>query len=348
MTTTALDWRPAPIHTAGAAADATRMDTVELLVGDLDAQTEFYRRAVTLDVLDQSGARATLGRDGIPIMTLTHTPDLPPFDRRDAGLYHTAIAFPDRAALSTAVLSMARQAPHLYEGATDHTFSNAFYFHDPEGNGIELYWDRPVEVWQNKPAGWMPQNTAIDPNAFLREHFDPARETQDEATIGHVHLQVGDIPTARRFYVDMLGFDVTIDVGSALFISAGGYHHHIGLNTWESAGGPPPAPGTTGLYHLAILYPTRRDLANALVRLAEAGIPLDGASDHGVSEALYLRDPDDNGVELYWDRPPEQWPRAADGSLAMYSRRLDLESLLREAGAPDEPVQSADDPPKDL
>jgi catechol 2,3-dioxygenase len=167
--------------------------------------------------------------------------------------------------------------------------------------------------------------------------------------IGHVHLKVSNIQRALDFYCGVLGFQLMQRFGpDAAFISAGGYHHHIGLNTWESAGGPPPAPGTTGLYHLAILYPTRRDLANALVRLAEAGIPLDGASDHGVSEALYLRDPDDNGVELYWDRPPEQWPRAADGSLAMYSRRLDLESLLREAGAPDEPVQSADDPPKDL
>lgn len=285
MTTTALDWRPAPIHTAGAAADATRMDTVELLVGDLDAQTEFYRRAVTLDVLDQSGARATLGRDGIPIMTLTHTPDLPPFDRRDAGLYHTAIAFPDRAALSTAVLSMARQAPHLYEGATDHTFSNAFYFHDPEGNGIELYWDRPVEVWQNKPGGWMPQNTAIDPNAFLREHFDPARETRDEATIGHVHLQVGDIPTARRFYVDMLGFDVTIDVGSALFISAGGYHHHIGLNTWHSAGAGPRAV-SLGLGDVRLRMPDRSDVLALADRARHHGV---AAEDDG--ESLRLRDP---------------------------------------------------------
>src|SRR5690242_16397180 len=163
--------------------------------------------------------------------------------------------------------------------------------------------------------------------------------------IGHVHLKVADIDRALAFYCGVLGFQLMQQFGpEAAFISAGGYHHHIGLNTWESAGGSPPPAGTTGLYHLAILYPTRRDLANALVRLAEAGIPLDGASDHGVSEALYLRDPDDNGVELYWDRPPEQWPHAADGSLAMYSRQLDLEGLLREAGAPDEQVESADHP----
>src|SRR5207302_2877793 len=117
----------------------------------------------------------------------------------------------------------------------------------------------------------------------------------------------------------------------AAFLSAGGYHHHIGLNTWESAGGTPPAHGTTGLYHLAIVYPTRAELADALRRLVDAGVPLEGASDHGVSEALYLRDPDDNGVELYWDRPPEHWPRTADGRLAMYSQPLDLQALLGEA-----------------
>ena len=172
---THLHWRPAPLHTPGAAADGTRMDTVELLVGDLDGQTAFYRDAVTLDVLEQSGARATLGRDGIPIVTLTHTPDLPPVDRYAAGLYHTAIAFPDRAALAAAVLSMAQRAANLYQGATDHTFSNAFYFSDPEGNGIELYWDRPVEAWQYQPVGWMPTNTAIDPNAIPAHPLDPAR-----------------------------------------------------------------------------------------------------------------------------------------------------------------------------
>jgi catechol 2,3-dioxygenase len=167
--------------------------------------------------------------------------------------------------------------------------------------------------------------------------------------IGHVHLKVADIERALGFYCGVLGFELKQRFGpQAAFISAGGYHHHIGLNTWESAGGGPPAQGTTGLYHLAILYPTRADLANALVRLADAKIPLDGAADHGVSEALYLRDPDDNGVELYWDRTPEQWPRTPDGQIAMYTRHLDLEGLLREAGPPDEPVQSAEQPPLDL
>lgn len=149
--------------------------------------------------------------------------------------------------------------------------------------------------------------------------------------IGHVHLKVADLERALGFYRDVLGFELTQRYGrQAAFLSAGGYHHHIGLNTWESAGGSPPAPGTTGLYHLAILYPTRALLADALRRVLAAGIELEGAADHGVSEALYLRDPDDNGVELYWDRPKDQWPLAPNGELAMFTRALDLEALLRE------------------
>ena len=147
--------------------------------------------------------------------------------------------------------------------------------------------------------------------------------------IGHVHLKVADLKRAIGFYRDVLGFEVTQGYGTqAAFLSAGGYHHHIGLNTWESAGGSPPPPHTTGLYHLAILYPTRAELADALRRLVKANIPLEGASDHGVSEALYLRDPDGNGVELYWDRPKESWPRTAGGELNMVTERLDLENLL--------------------
>jgi catechol 2,3-dioxygenase len=149
--------------------------------------------------------------------------------------------------------------------------------------------------------------------------------------IGHVHLKVADLDRALAFYCGVLGFELMQRVSSdAAFISAGGYHHHIGLNTWESKGGHPPPPGTTGLFHTAILYPTRAALADALQRLIAAKLPLDGASDHGVSEALYLRDPDENGVELYWDRPREQWPRKANGTLAMFTHRLDLDDLLRQ------------------
>lgn len=161
----------------------------------------------------------------------------------------------------------------------------------------------------------------------------------DQATIdsrvriGHVHLKVADLERALGFYCEVLGFELQQRFGTqAAFISAGGYHHHIGLNTWESRGGSPPPRGATGLYHVAILYPTRALLADALQRLMAAGVELDGAADHGVSQALYLRDPDRNGVELYWDRPQEEWPRLSDGSLAMFTHALDLDDLLS-AGA---------------
>jgi len=152
-----------------------------------------------------------------------------------------------------------------------------------------------------------------------------------DVRIGHVHLKVSDLDRALRFYRDILGFELTQRYGDqAAFLSAGGYHHHIGLNTWESSGGPPPPSGSTGLYHLAVVYPTRAELADAARRVLRAHIPLEGASDHGVSEAIYLRDPDGNGVELYWDRPKEQWPRTSDGELAMGTEPLDLNELLRE------------------
>ena len=158
------------------------------------------------------------------------------------------------------------------------------------------------------------------------------RPLHPEVRIGHVHLKVANLDRALAFYCGVLGFQLTQRMGdSAAFVSAGGYHHHIGLNTWESEGGSPPPAGSTGLYHLAILYPTRAELADALRRLAAAKIPLDGASDHGVSEALYLRDPDGNGVELYWDRPRESWPKGPEGGISMYTRRLDLDGLLAEA-----------------
>ena len=159
------------------------------------------------------------------------------------------------------------------------------------------------------------KNTSIDP----------------AVRIGHVHLKVSNLERSLYFYCDVLGFEVTQRYGDqAVFISAGGYHHHIGLNTWESVNGTPPPPGSTGLYHVAILYPTRAALANALKRLIAAGISLDGAADHGVSEALYLHDPDDNGIELYWDKPKELWPVSKDGKLNMYTHPLNLEKLLNE------------------
>ena len=169
----------------------------------------------------------------------------------------------------------------------------------------------------------------------LCRHLQIVPPIHPQTRIGHVHLKVADLDRALAFYRDVLGFVVTQRMGnSAAFLAAGGYHHHIGLNTWESLGGEAPAAGTTGLYHLAILYPTRAELADALRRVLHAGIPLEGAADHGVSHALYLRDPDENGVELYWDLPEEQWPRTKNGELAMITRPLDLHALLAEANAP--------------
>jgi catechol 2,3-dioxygenase len=167
----------------------------------------------------------------------------------------------------------------------------------------------------------------------------PERVTTDGidpgADIGHVHLKVADLERAIRFYRDVLGFDLLQQMGDeAAFLSAGGYHHHIGLNTWESAGGSPPPPGSTGLFHVAIRLPTRAALARTLRGVLDAGVRLTGASDHGVSEAIYLRDPDENGIELYWDRAEDQWPRPPDGQgVAMFSRPLDLEGLLAESGS---------------
>ena len=158
-----------------------------------------------------------------------------------------------------------------------------------------------------------------------------SRPIHPKVRIGHVHLKVADLDRALNFYCGVLGFELTQRYDNeAAFVSAGGYHHHIGLNTWESGGGSPPPPGSTGLYHLAVLYPERAQLADALRRLQRAGIQLDGASDHGVSEALYLRDPDQNGIELYWDRPEADWPRDSNGRIAMFTRPLDLQNLLTE------------------
>ena len=162
------------------------------------------------------------------------------------------------------------------------------------------------------------------------EHSSQHGPIDPEVVIGHVHLKVSDLEGSLEFYCDVLGFELQQRYGTqAAFVSAGGYHHHIGLNTWASKGGSPPPPGTTGLFHVAIRYPTRAALASALRRLIDSGIELDGASDHGVSEALYLHDPDMNGIELYWDRPEEEWPRNSKGGIEMVTEPLDLDDLLR-------------------
>lgn len=281
-------WRAPAVSTAGAAPDGARMNAVELLVRDLDTMTAYYQQAVTLDILDQSGATATLGRAGEPIMRLRHEKDLPTADPRAAGLYHTAILFQDESRLAAALLSVAQRAPQTFTGSADHLVSEAFYFTDPEGNGLELYHDRPREQWQVAPDGSVHMDSlALDPNRFLRQWLAPdADDDGQTATIGHVHLQVGDIPTARRFYSDILGFDVTAALGnSALFVSAGGYHHHIGMNTWQSAGAGPRA-ASLGLGDVRVTVPTRSDIEELADRLSFHGIE---SEDDG--RTLRLSDP---------------------------------------------------------
>jgi catechol 2,3-dioxygenase len=181
-------------------------------------------------------------------------------------------------------------------------------------------------VEDGEPFSGGPLSSIFPPQSSILMALDP------RVRVGHVHLKVADLERAIAFYHGVLGFGVTQRMGDgAAFLSAGGYHHHVGLNTWESRGGSPPPPGSTGLYHVAFLYPDRATLADALRRLVEAGIPLDGAADHGVSEALYLRDPDGNGVELYRDRPESEWPRTPEGQIAMFTRPLDVRALLAEA-----------------
>ncbi len=175
------------------------------------------------------------------------------------------------------------------------------------------------------------RRSSVTPGSSSADTASPSDTIDPRVRIGHAHLKVSDLERSLDFYCGVLGFELMVRYGrEAAFVSAGGYHHHLGLNTWQSKGGRPPAPGTTGLFHVALLYPDRAALADALHRLRNAGIALDGASDHGVSEALYLHDPDGNGLELYRDRPEDQWPRSADGQLRMYTRPLDVEGLLRE------------------
>lgn len=281
-------WRAASVRTNGAAPDGTQMDTVELLVRDLDAMTDYYQRAVTLDVLDQSAATTVLGRGTQKIMTLRQEKDLPTGSPRSAGLYHTAILFQDEQRLAASLRSMAERVPHTYAGSADHLVSEAFYFTDPESNGLELYHDRPREQWNVLADGSVQMGSLpLDPNEFLHRWLqdEDAVAQGDTATIGHVHLQVGDIPSAKRFYVDVLGFDVTADLGSALFVSAGGYHHHIGMNTWNSAGAGPRA-ASLGLGDVRIVVPTRDDVEALGERVRSHGI--DSADD---GRALRLSDP---------------------------------------------------------
>nr|NLD40353.1 VOC family protein [Actinomycetales bacterium] len=298
-------------------ASDTHMGTVDLRVSDLDAVLAFYTDGVGLTPLSVDGPTVTLGLgsdlsaspDGgapspvttgtAPVVTLTHAPDLRLPSRGSAGLYHTAILFPTAAELASSVYSLFRRFPHLYQGASDHLVSRAFYWGDPEGNGVELYIDRSRDEWTWENNQVSMATLALDPRAFLTDHL-PEEDYESDASpsgmngsIGHVHLQVGDVETARDFYVNTIGFDETASFGDqALFVSAGGYHHHMAMNTWQSRGAG-PRQSALGLGRVDIVVPTTDEIEHIGSRLTERGFAYghDGA-------ALLVRDPWANEIRV--------------------------------------------------
>lgn len=273
------------MHTTATASDgrtlsaATGMDAVTLRVGDLDGMSDYYEQALALTpVAEQSRGRdvhRVLGRGATPLVRLVHTPDLPPVDPRQPGLYHTAFLFDDEPALAATVYQAAQHARSRFTGSADHLVSEAFYFTDPEGNGIELYRDRPRDAWTITGGEIQMATLHLDPNAYLRAYLTEQAVAETAARpgrIGHVHLQVGDLAQARDFYVGALGFDVTLgSYPGAIFASAGGYHHHVAMNTWQS-GGAGPRAASLGLGEVAIEVPDREELDALAARLRGHGL----------------------------------------------------------------------------
>jgi catechol 2,3-dioxygenase len=257
----------------------TSMGPVTLRVGDLDTMSGYYSNAFALEPIEETArgreVHRLLGRAGTPFVRLVHTPDLPNLDPRQAGLFHTAFLFDDAPSLSATVYRAAQDPRGTFTGSSDHMVSEAFYLTDPEGNGVELYTDRPREQWTITNGEIQMATTFLDPNAYLREHL--TQEVLDAAptqagTVGHVHLQVGDVPTARAFYVDALGFESTLSsFPGALFASAGGYHHHVAMNTWHSQGAGPRA-AMLGLGNVAITATDASELEATAARLRAKGI----------------------------------------------------------------------------
>ena len=251
------------------------MGAVTLRVGDLDSMTAYYRDAVTLRVMDASGDTVTLGRGSTPIVVLAHAPELMRASPRDAGLFHTAIVFDSEQALAASVYSVAQKHPATFTGSADHLVSKAFYFTDPEGNGVELYWDRDRSAWSWVHGTVEMSTLSLDPNQFLRENLTDASvadPVMGAAQVGHVHLQVGNVDAAREFYVDKLGFDQTAMLGpQSLFVSAGGYHHHMAMNTWNSGGAGRRLPAL-GLAQVQIEVPAADDLGALAERMTHYGI----------------------------------------------------------------------------
>lgn len=284
----------------GELADGLELGPITLAVADLGEMTRFYRDGVGLEVLGESLSEVSLGYAGagapVEVVKLTLQPDLKPDRRAAAGLYHLAILFPTQAALAAAINSVAQKYPANFSGSADHLVSEAFYFSDPEGNGVELYWDRPKSEWPRLGEYIRMDTLPLEPNTFLREHLQASDGTavnesvsglsrgragalaSAPAKLGHVHLRVGDLAQAEDFYVNKVGFDKTFQFGSqALFVSAGGYHHHLGMNTWQSAGAGPRNP-SRGLAEFEILLPSGSDVANLRERLEGFGVPAEPAT----------------------------------------------------------------------
>jgi catechol 2,3-dioxygenase len=283
-------------ETADLLAPDTAMGAVTLRVGDLDRMIAYYRDAVTLDVIAQQGDSAVLGRGGVPAVVLQHAPELRNPEPRSAGLFHTAILFESEAALAAAVYSVATRFPQSFTGSSDHLVSKAFYFDDPEHNGVELYWDRDRTEW-SWAHGQIEMGTMfLDPNAYLQEHLSPETVADPRvggASVGHVHLSVGDVDRARDFYVGALGFETTIAYGaSALFVSAGGYHHHMAMNVWNSKGAGRRQPAL-GLGQVEIVLPDADGVAAADERLRGRGLQ---TANDGLQ--VTVSDPWDNTILL--------------------------------------------------
>ncbi|WP_435299206.1 VOC family protein [Timonella sp. A28] len=272
-----------PLKNADLLPGGLTMDAVTLYVRDIDAMVKFYTEVITLEVIntnnpsaahDQRHGIVTLGRGKTPIVVLRHEPNLPPAQPRQAGLFHTAILFTTQSALAAVVASVAQHARHLYTGSADHLVSQAFYLNDPEGNGIELYWDRPRNEWSWTGAHVVMDTLWLDPNTFVNEHLTTqALENLNTApaTVGHVHLQVGETQAAQDFYVNALGFETTSKIPGALFVAAGGYHHHMAVNTWNSRGAGPRI-SSLGLAEVSLILPTNDDVHALQDRLNYAHI----------------------------------------------------------------------------
>ncbi len=317
----------------------TTIGHVHLRVADLPRARRFYEDLMGFDlVATHEGQVAFLSAGGyhhhVALNTWGSLGGSPP-PPRATGLYHFAINYPARRDLAVALRRLLA-AGWPIDGAADHTTHEAVYLQDPDGNGLELAWDRDPTIWR-APDGHITMGTdPLDFEGLLAEAAGgvPALAKLPAGTgIGHVHLKVADLPRSLDFYHGLLGFDLIARMGgSAAFVSAGGYHHHLGLNTWESRGGTRPPAGSTGLYHFAIRYPSTADLRAAVKGLLDAGWPIGGATDHGTHLAIYLHDPDHIGVELAWDREPAQWPRTPAGGVDMVrGRPLDIEAFVTSA-----------------